>query len=404
MTILKNYPKEALFFIIASFINSMGSALMWPLTTLYVHNVLHRSYGDAGFVLLLQSLAGIIGQIVGGSMFHKLGVKKLIVGSLILTSIAQVSIIFISSWTIYMATLTFLGFLMSITMPAINAFIGFHWKEKTRELFNVVYVSNNVGMAIGSTLSGILATISFHLIFLFNGLTTFGFALFFLFLLNKVTLKDTQIYSLGQQSQQVMQTPKELLFDYKMYLFIGLGSLFVWFSTSQWSSGIAPYLDEQGFSMARYSFLWTINGIVIFAGQPITSFLNRTIIKSLSSRLVASALFYAIAFVFMVFFHHYYLDFIIGMIIATIGEMLIAPTIPAFITERTGLAAPFYLGVVGGFGSFGRLLGPYIFGNMYDYYGVIPILTLAAITSSIAVLLFLIHASYHKEGLEQLTS
>lgn len=55
MTILKNYPKEALFFIIASFINSMGNALMWPLTTLYVHNVLHRSYGDAGFVLLLQS-------------------------------------------------------------------------------------------------------------------------------------------------------------------------------------------------------------------------------------------------------------------------------------------------------------------------------------------------------------
>ncbi|MGF9816787.1 MFS transporter [Brevibacillus agri] len=131
---------------------------MWPLTTLYVHTILQRSMTEAGFVLMVQSLAGIVGQFVGGTLFHRLGAKRLIVGALLVQGLIQLSIPLTNSWPVYIALMTGLGFTFNLSFPAIQAFIGFRWKEQRRELFNIVYVANNLGMAIGTSLAGVIAT------------------------------------------------------------------------------------------------------------------------------------------------------------------------------------------------------------------------------------------------------
>lgn len=383
-------------FILASFVNATGSAFMWPLTTLYVHNELQRSMGDAGFVLMLQSLAGIVGQFLGGALFHRLGAKKLIVGSLLLGAIAQVSILFTADWYVYMGLMSAVGFLNSVTMPAIQAFIGFRWKERRRELFNVVYVGNNLGMAIGTSLAGILASYSFALTFLFNGISTFGFAIFFFIFMNRYANMEAENLEVSQTHLEKDESAWHLLFRYKVYLFLALGAASIWFSNSVWGTAVAAFIDDQGMSIAAYSVLWTINGIIIFAGQPVTSWLKRTMAKSLSAQLVTSAVCYAVGFGFMLFFYDDYWALVLGMIISTFGEMLMAPTIPAFITEKTGSSAPFYLGVVGSFGSGGRLFGPLIMGHMYDGGGVSPVLLLATLMSVFATLLFFVHGSFHR--------
>jgi MFS family permease len=186
----QRYPQEALFFLVASFINSAGSAFMWPLTTLYVHTILQRSMTEAGFVLMVQSLAGIAGQFVGGSLFHRLGAKRLIVGALLFQGLIQLSIPFISSWPVYLVLMTCLGFTFNLSFPAIQAFIGFRWKEQRRELFNIVYVGNNLGMAIGTSLAGVIATFSFQLTFLFNSTSTLLFALFFFLFMKRSFLRN----------------------------------------------------------------------------------------------------------------------------------------------------------------------------------------------------------------------
>lgn len=66
LDLLKKYPRDALLFIAASFVNSTGKAIMWPLTTLYVHNIMGKSYGEAGLIVLYQALCSVIGEIVGG--------------------------------------------------------------------------------------------------------------------------------------------------------------------------------------------------------------------------------------------------------------------------------------------------------------------------------------------------
>ncbi len=388
LSFFHSYPKDSYVFMLASFVNSTGSALMWPLITLYVHNVLHRSYGEAGLVLFFQSLASVIGQFVGGGLYYRLGAKNLIVGSLLLQGLGQISLIFAKTWYVYIGMMTLNGLLMAITMPAISAFIGFRWHEQQYRLFNVIYVSNNAGVAVGTTMAGILAMISFSLTFLVNGITTIAFSLFFFIYFRKINLSNDKAMNVGLSPYSEETSTWSLLKNYKLYLFVSLGSTLIWFSTSSWNSGVAPYLNQKGMSLSSYSFLWTINGLVILFGQPITSLYNRFVAKSIGSRLISSALFYAIAFAFMWLLHLQYYDFIIGMFVATLGEMLISPSIPSLITQTTGKSAPFYLGLVGGFGSVGRLIGPLLFGNLFDIWGISPILMLTSISTTVAVFLF----------------
>ncbi|PWI58401.1 MFS transporter [Sulfoacidibacillus thermotolerans] len=398
-TFFRTYPKNAYVFIIASLVNSTGSALLWPLTTLYVHNILHRSYGEAGLVLFFQSLAGVIGQIVGGSLYHKLGARNLIVGSLMLSGLTQFGLIFAKAWSPYVIVMTTNGLLNAITMPAISAFIGFQWRNQQFQLFNTVYVSNNIGVAIGTSLAGLLAAISFDLTFLLNGVTTICFSIFFYLYLKRQTIAPNNEECSAFLHHSVRPHPFTLLKNFRAYLFLALGLLLILFSTSSWNSGIAPYLNQRGMSLARYSFLWTINGLVILVGQPFTTWFGRTFAKSLDARLMASASFYAIAFLFMWIFHSQYPDLMIGMVIATIGEMLNSPTVPTWITQSTGTSAPFYLGVVGGFGSAGRLIGPLLFGNLFDWFGITPILAVTTFSTLTAIIFFAIQSkfTYHSQ-------
>lgn len=388
---LQTFPREAYLFILASLMNSVGSALMWPLTTIYVHNVLHRSYGEAGFVLFCQSLAGVAGQFLGGALFHRLGAKRLIVGSLFLTGFAQFGLIFAKAWSPYIAMMTTVGLLNSITMPAVNAFIGFRWRDQQYRLFNAIYVSNNIGVAIGTSIAGVLAAISFNLTFLFNGVSTVAFAAFFYVFIRRMNIDETSDLSLGVPLQGAEQSIRFLPGDYRLYLFISLGTMLISVSTSAWNSGVAPFLNQKGLPVTTYSLLWTVNGLVILLGQPLLALLNRFVMKTLYLRLIGSAVFYAIGFSFMLFWHGLYFDFVFGMVVATLGEMSISPTSPALITQTAGRAAPFYLGLVGGFGSAGRLIGPVLFGNLFDFFGLNPILTIAAGSTVVAAILFLVH-------------
>ncbi|WDL96024.1 MFS transporter [Alicyclobacillus sp. ALC3] len=383
-------------FIVASLTNAIGSATLWPLIVIYVHNVLHRSYGEAGFVLFCQSLASIIGQFIGGALFHRLGAKRLIVGSLLLNGIAQLSLMIAKTWDPYIAVMVANGLLNAITMPAVNAFVGYRWKEQRYRLFNAIYVFNNIGVAVGTSLAGILAAISFNLTFLVDGLTTIGFALFFFAYLRHIGFREADSLQVDAGLQAGDAGIRALLGDYRLYLFLATGTMMLSIATSTWSSGVAPFLNQLGRPPAAFSFLWTVNGIVILVGQPIISLMNRFITKSLHARLISSGVFYTLGFAFLWLFHNNYLFLVISMVICTFGEMHVSPTSPALITQTAGRSAPFYLGLVGGIGSVGRLMGPPLFGNLFDFFGVVPILVIATGASLVSAASFFVQRLIRK--------
>ncbi|WGU94123.1 MFS transporter [Paenibacillus dendritiformis] len=453
---MSKYTGEMKVFIWASMINSTGGALMWPLTTLFVHTQLNRPLADAGFVILMQMLGGFFGQLLGGGLYYRLGVRKLLIGALAATSLLQLSLVVTAhaDWWLYVTTMTVLGLTNSASMPAIQSFVGFRWADRRDELFNVIYVGNNVGVALGTALSGVLADISFNLTFVLNGLTSAGFALFFYRFLrgqneeaaavgavngaavkgapgngtsvdgasvNGVSANGASVNGSMADGSSVKGDPAdganreektaaaraqrgvlperslwEKLSAYRIYLFMSVGTLFIWLANSLWGTGVAPHIADQGMNFSMYSLLWTLNGVLIFAAQPITSWMKRTIAVPLTSQLTWSAIFYGLAYV-VIWFLPFYSGFLLAMALATLGEMLVSPAVPAFLSARAGREAPFYMGVSGGIASIGRMIGPYVLGLTYDHGGLDGVSFISVLIAVLAILSFVAHAALQRK-------
>ncbi|MNJ43398.1 Major Facilitator Superfamily protein [compost metagenome] len=288
------------------------------------------------------------------------------------------------------------GFFNALSMPAIQAFIGFRFAERRSELFNVIYVANNIGVAVGTSLSGILAFVSYQLSFVLNGVTSLLFAIFFFVYLQRVTTDNTQLKNSTRKSVPRELSTWQLLMNYRLYLFMGLGSFLIWFGNCIWNNGVSPYTILQGMPEWNYSILWTLNGVLIFIGQPITTWIKDVMTKTPGTQLIISAIFYALGYVVILIFQDYS-SMVIGMILTTFGEMLVLPAIPTFISERTGANAPFYLGLVGGLGVGGKVLGPYALGALFDWNGLPPVAWVSLIAAIGALVAFAIHATFHRE-------
>ena len=50
---------------------SFGMSFIWPLTSVYLHDNLHLSLAIVGIVLFFNSLASVIGNVVGGIFFDR---------------------------------------------------------------------------------------------------------------------------------------------------------------------------------------------------------------------------------------------------------------------------------------------------------------------------------------------
>lgn len=397
---LNSYPREVKVFLVASLINSAGGSLMWPLITMFVFKILGRSVTDAGLVILVMSLGGIAGQLLGGALYHRLGVTRLIVGGLGMNALFLLLLPYGSgNWALFMLLIAMVGFFNAMSMPAIQAFIGFRFAERRGELFNVIYVANNIGVAVGTALSGFLAQISYDLSFILNGLTSAAFAVFFWFYLNKVQKSQGELHVEKRKTVAEGQSAWTLMKCYPVYLFMGIGSFFLWLANCIWNNGVSPFTISQGMPEWNYSVLWTLNGVLIFVGQPFVLWIKRTFAGSPQAQMTASALFYMLGYVTILGFHTYP-SMVLAMVLTTFGEMLISPAIPSFISDRTGKGAPFYLGLVGGMGVGGRVVGPYAMGVLFDWNGLVPVAWLAVAISVLAIGAFLIHALMNREGRE----
>lgn len=369
---------------------------MWPLVTMYVFDELGRSMTDAGLVILIQSLGGIAGQLLGGSLYHKVGVNRLIVGALAMNALALFTLPAASGhWILFMVTMGLVGLFNSLSLPAIQAFIGFRFAKQRGELFNVIYVANNIGVALGTALSGFLADISYMLSFVMNGVTSAVFAVFFFIYLRKVGTvpEGTEL------KKTVHDSPSGwlLLRNTRIYLFMSVASMFLLIGNSIWNTGVSPFIISEDWPKKAYGFLWTLNGILIFVAQPLTNLLKRWFAQTSAAQMTLSALLYLGGYAVILGVQNYP-GLILAMVLTTFGEMLISPAIPSFITEHAHRNAPFYLGVSGGIGAAGRVIGPYFMGGLYDSGGLSPTAWLACSVAVLSVLFFIVHAAVNRQG------
>lgn len=346
-----------------SFIVSVGSSLLWPLTTIYMHNYLGQSLTTAGIVLFINSLALIAGSYLGGRMYDKdrKNARRWLLGAIFLSTSAVFLLIFFNDWPTFAVLLFLDNFGGGIAITIGNSLATGIKEKSSRQVFNMLYFMQNVGVVIGTLLVGVLVEISIEWIFISNFIlfAFYWFVVYRYYYVPKAALVKEQVAKKGQD-----KTPLS-------YVWV-IGAILILFFAietgySQWQSNLSIYMESLGISVKSYGFLWTINGFVIVCGQPILNKLLDDILKiKLIYKLYLGSALFVLGF-FTLLFATDYPHFILTMVIVTLGEILTFPTIPAVVDNLSTLSEKGkYQGAVSVFAALGRAIGPLAGGLIVD--------------------------------------
>lgn len=355
-------PRAVWLLVIGMAINVTGSSFLWPLNTIYINGELGKSLTVAGIVLMINSIATIIGSLFGGTVFDKIGgYKSILLGS----TISMVALVGINLWNSFVPYTIFLalsGFGGGIIFPAMYALAGTVWPEGGRKTFNAIYVAQNVGVALGAALAGVVAGISFQFAFLGNLVLLTVF--FFIALFGYKNLKESP----KKEKTKVAVTEKNYAPMISL-LTVCVGFLLCWVGYIQWQTTIATYTQEINISLEQYSLLWTINGAMIVFCQPLIAPIIKRL-KTLKLQILVGLVIFMTSFIVTSFAEQFTM-FVAGMVILTIGEMFVWPAIPTIASQlapegREG----FYQGVVNSVGTIGKMIGPILGGFLVDNYGM----------------------------------
>lgn len=365
--------------ILGAFLESVGASFIWPINTIFIHNYLHKSLAVAGMVLFFNSLLTFMGNYAGGKMFDRIGGHKTVIFSISIALLALVGLIFDHGWPAYPILLPILGFGVGSAFTVINSFAAQIDEVDKYKLFNAIYVGTNLGNAIGTALGGYIAGIQMTLVFVANFIFLSLFFILVIFWYN------------NRNNDHKQRNNKIKVKRTKLQPGIGLIALFLgmtWVSYSQWSSNISAHLTELGIPVSKYSLLWTINAIVIVVFLPLINHLGENQAWFKKIQIPLGVFFFITAFASLIGAKSY-LVFALGMVVLTLGEMLVYPGIPAMVSEATPKSeAGRYQSLLSMSSTFARAIGPMLGGMLIEHssYNVMYIAAIVVLVLSLLLL------------------
>jgi MFS family permease len=381
------YPRMLWLLAFGSFLNIAGLSFLWPLNNIYIHNHLGRPLTEAGLVLFCHSGGAALGQLAGGWLYDRIGARPVMLTGLFASALLTGLLGLFESWPLYVAVMIAFGFTASLVFPAINALVAKAWPGGGRRAFNFVYVANNIGVAVGTALGGVLAGRSFALAFLSASATFLLFAIFVL-----VAIREERFTAPGEDAEaSASQAGPEGPIPWTPLIALFAAFLTLWLIYVQWQGAVSVYMTANGYDLAAYSVLWTLNGALIFAGQPILSRVVRYVKRS-AAQMALGALLYGLAFGVLLTTNAYPI-YVASMVVLTFGEMLVWPAVPAAVAR---LSPPSKRGTLQGLilagATGGRMLGPLLGGMLYDRAGFATLITVMAAGLAVPLLAIFLYA------------
>ena len=358
-------PKSVWLLIIGMLVNVTGVSFLWPLNTIYLHDHLGKSLTIAGLVLMANAGAGIVGNLLGGYLFDRIGGYKSIMLGNVITIVGLIGLTIWHGWPHYVWFLTIMGFSGGIVFPSMYAMVGTAWPEGGRKAFNAIYLAQNLGVAIGPAVAGIIADYSFNYIFLANLGMYILFFFIALFGFRKFDIASDRHTSVINEGKSIRNKA-----PFYALLIVTSGYLICWLVYVQWQSTIATFTQDLGITLKQYSLLWSINGLLILAAQPIIQPIVKRLEHRVKAQLVLGIIIMMISFI-IVGYAQAFSMFVTAMVILTIGEMFVWPAVPTLASQLAPKGREgFYQGIVNSTATIGRMLGPLVGGVLVDLYGM----------------------------------
>ena len=320
--IFNEYPRTFWTLTGTVFIDSLGGALLFPFFALYVTQNFGVGMTEVGILFAILSGARILGSFLSGALTDKIGRRSLMIYGLTFSAGSSLLMAFIDDMSIFYLAVFFVGLLSSIGGPAQQAMVADLLPEKQRaDGYGLIHISDNLAHTIGPMIGGLLAGISYILLFLVDAILSIITAVIIYF-----ALPETQPQKSDQQAEESLA---ETLGGYwriakngAFMAFFGIAILMK-LVYRQMGTTLPVFLhDVHSVPPQGYGWLLSLNaGMVVLFQFMIT---RKTSQFKPMKVMAVGTLLYAVGFA-MYGFVSISMFFFIAMAIITIGEMLISP-------------------------------------------------------------------------------
>ena len=364
--IYHEFPSKFWMVVGVSFIDGVGGKMLFPFFSLYITQKFNVGMTQAGIILGIFSIFGLIGGMIGGALTDRFGRRKLILFGLVFSAVSTLALGFVNELAILYPLAAVIGLLSDVAGPAHQAMIADILPEKQRaEGFGIMRVVGNLSWVIGPTIGGFVAYHSFLALFVTDAIISCVVAVLF-YLLIPETKPQTATQESGESILNTFLGYFQVLRDYAFVAFI-VAAMLMGLVYLQMYNSLSVYLrDYHGINPQGYGFLLTTSAITVILFQFWTT--RRIKNKPPFLMMALGTLFYMVGFSMFGIVSAYWL-FASAIVIITIGEMIIMPTSQA-------LAANFapedmrgrYMAVFGLTWMIPATLGPGAAGVILDNY------------------------------------
>jgi MFS family permease len=349
-----------------SFIDRIGGTLLFPFFALYITQKFNVGMTQAGILLGMSSLFGLIGSTVGGALTDKFGRKQLILFGLVFSAVSTLAFGLVNEYSILFPLMVVVGLLSSVAHPAHDAMIADILPENQRqEGFGILRVVANLSWMIGPTIGGFVANINFFYLFVIDAVISCLVAAI-IFRLIPETKPAPHEHEVSESFLQTVIGYRIVLKDLAFMAFMTAGLLMMIVYLQMYGT-LSVYLrDNHGINPSGYGFLMTTSAITVVLFQ----FWVSRMIKYRPPFLMMAigTVFYMIGFALFGVVTAYFL-FALNIVIITIGEMIVVPTSQAIATNFAPEAMRGrYMAIFGLSWAIPSTIGPAAAGYILDNY------------------------------------
>lgn len=365
-------------------ISTTGSSMIWPFLMIYVSGKLHLPLSTVTSLMTVNAITGLIFSFIAGPVADLIGRKRIMVISLISDGMAFLLLSQAESYPAFLALMALRGAVNPLYRVGADAMMADLVEPAKRpEAYSLLRMSNNVGVALGPSIGGFIATVSYTLAFYVAaiGMTTYG-------ILVLIRAHETLPQTGGPRQPERFGGYDRVLRD-RPYIYFVLAFLLNSVVSSMVWVLLSVYA-KQNFNVpeSQYGFIATTNALmVVFFQFGVTQITRR---RAPLPVLTLGALFYAIGGASIALGRGFW-GFWLSMVIMTIGELIMTPTGSTYVAnlapaDMRGRYMSLYGLTWSLAAGFGPLLGGFLNDNIAPvaiWYGagVIGLISVAAFTA-----------------------
>jgi MFS family permease len=288
---------------------------------------------EAGVLLGMSSLFGLVGSMIGGALTDKFGRRQLILFGLVFSALSSLLFGLASDVRVLYFLVVIVGLLSRVSAPAHDAMMADILPEaKRQEGFGITRVVFNYAWIVGTALGGLIAARSFLALFIIDAvLSIIVAAILYRFLPETKPIAQADIAAKKSESFLGTVTGYRIVLRDVAYIVFTFAGMVVLIIYQQQYGALAVYLrDVHNITSKSYGLMLSVTGLEVVLFQ---IWISRTIRKySPFLMMVLGSLFFMAGFA-MIGFVRGFEFFLLAVVIATIGEMIFFPTNKALATN-----------------------------------------------------------------------